>query len=102
LLQLIPLLNVALKVGIKQKALSGANKLDIKKMDTQLHVTLIELVEELNIPLLTFNNIMPNKNNILQQGGSGEPSRTNNYLTTLLRFFSCLRSLYSLVPWKNF
>jgi hypothetical protein len=53
-------------VGIKWKALSVANKLDVfKKVDIQPHVTRIKLVEELGIPVLTLNNIMMNKNNIL-------------------------------------
>jgi hypothetical protein len=76
---LIPLLNMASKMG-KQTTLSIADKLDIiTKGDTQLHVTKIKLAEELGIPVPTFNNITANKNNILQQGGSSKPSRTNNF-----------------------
>jgi hypothetical protein len=67
-------------VGIKQKALSAADKLYIiKKVDTQPHVTQIKLVEELGLPVLTLYNIMANKNNIQQKGGSSEPSITNNF-----------------------
>jgi hypothetical protein len=69
--------NMASKVGIKQKALSVANKLHIiKKVDTEPHVTLIKLAE-LGIPVSTLSNIMASKNNNLHQGGSSEPSRTN-------------------------
>jgi len=79
---------MALKVAVKRKVLSVADKLHIiKKLDTQLHVTLIKLAEELGIPVLTLNNIMVNKTKILQQGGSSEPSRTSNFLTTLVRCF---------------
>jgi hypothetical protein len=67
---------MASKVEIKENALSFADKLDmIKKVNTQPHVTQIKLVEELGIPVLTLNNI----NNILQQGRSSEPNRTNNF-----------------------
>jgi hypothetical protein len=71
---------MASKVEIKENALSFADKLDmIKKVNTQPHVTQIKLAEELGIPVLTLNNIIENKNNILQQGRSSEPNRTNNF-----------------------
>jgi hypothetical protein len=55
---------MASKVGIEWKAFSVANKLHIiKKVDTQLHVTLIKLAEGLGIPV--SNNMMMNKNNIV-------------------------------------
>jgi hypothetical protein len=67
---------MALEVEIKQKALLGVDKLDIiNNMGTQLHVTRINLLEEPGIPVFTFKNIMANKNTILQQGESWEPSR---------------------------
>jgi hypothetical protein len=70
------------------EGLSTDDKFDIiKKMDTQLHVTLMKLAEELGIPVLTLNNIMANKTNILRQGESSDQSRTNSFLTTLLRCF---------------
>jgi len=37
----------------------------IKKVGTQPHVTLIKLVEEVGIPVFTFNNIIVNKTIIL-------------------------------------
>jgi hypothetical protein len=49
---LTPLLNMASKVGINQKVLLVADKLDIET-DIHLHVTLMKLVEELGAPVLT-------------------------------------------------
>jgi hypothetical protein len=56
-------------------------------VDTQPHVTLIKLAEEPGIPVLTLNNNMANTNNILQQGESSKPSRTNNFFTNFLKLF---------------
>jgi hypothetical protein len=62
-------------VEIKQKVLSVPNKLDIiQKMDTQPYTT-NQVSRITRIPVSTLNNIMANKNNILQQGGSREPNR---------------------------
>jgi hypothetical protein len=68
---------MASKVEIKWKALSVANKLYIiKKVDTQPHVTQISLPD---VPVLTVNNILANKNDILQQGESSKPSRNQKF-----------------------
>jgi hypothetical protein len=54
-----------------------------------------------DIPVSTLNSIMANENNIQQQGGSSEPSRTTNFILLTFKMISHLGSLYSLVPWKN-
>jgi hypothetical protein len=91
-----------LEISQKQKVLPVANKLDIiKKVDSRLHLTWIKLAEELGIPFSTLNDIMMNKNYVLQKGGSSEPSRTNRfYLFYHCKMFSHLRSLYFTILWE--
>jgi hypothetical protein len=96
---LTPLLCKALKVAVKW-VLSVADKLHIiKKLDAQLHVTLITLAEELSKPVLTLKNMMVNKTNIVQQGGSSDLVEPTIF--DYCKMFSRLRSSYSQVPWKN-
>jgi hypothetical protein len=97
---LTPLLGKALKVAVKW-VLSVADKLNIiKKLVAQLHVTLITLAEELSKPVLPLKNMMVNKTNIVQQGGSSDLVEPTVFY--YCKMFSRLRSLYSQVPWKTY
>jgi xylose isomerase len=70
----------------------------IKKVDTQLHLTREKLAEELGILVFTVSNIVANKNNILKQGESSKPCKSQQFLDPC-KMFSLLRSS-CLICWK--
>jgi hypothetical protein len=66
---------------------------------TLLHLTREKLAEELGILVFTVSNIVANKNNILKQGESSKPCKSQQFLDNPCKMFSLLRSS-CLICWK--